>query len=271
MRKLAIILALTNCLFLLSTFSTPAQVVTGIQPLGSYGGGPDAVNLANLNVHIDVPIVAKAGRGLNFVYALDTTVPYGIPQLERGLPASGWGWTAETQTETGYVTATTSLWKYFSGGSWSWTTNYTKWVYYDRAGTPHPFSLPTIGSCSQFAHGATGTATDGSGYQNKRINRVGDDPGCWRPHDRPSLQRWNRNRHCRGHERERDHLRWDHVHRYPRHVSSYVQRDQSGLHALYSTLRGHRSVHNKLCYPYGKDELRMRRDCRARPQIAYRS
>ena len=146
---------------------TSAQVTTGVQPLGSYGGGPEAVNLANLNIHWDFPIRSKAGRGLNFVFALGYDGAIWTPdtQVNAWAPLSNWGWTTETQTQTGYVTATTNLWKCFQGTTWSWATTYAKWVYVDRRGTPHPFSLPTISTCHTFPGSASGTAADGSGYQ----------------------------------------------------------------------------------------------------------
>ena len=48
-----------------------AQVATGPVPFGSFSGGPDAVNNANLNVHLSVPVLVKAGRGLPLNYTLD--------------------------------------------------------------------------------------------------------------------------------------------------------------------------------------------------------
>jgi hypothetical protein len=54
--------------FLVLIYCSPsaAQVMTGTPPFGSFGGGPDAINLGNLNAHIDVPVLNKAGRGLPF-------------------------------------------------------------------------------------------------------------------------------------------------------------------------------------------------------------
>src|ERR1041384_1854178 len=51
---------------------------TGTPPFGSFGGRPDVINLANLNAHLSIPILHKAGRGLNFVYDLtyDSSVWY---------------------------------------------------------------------------------------------------------------------------------------------------------------------------------------------------
>lgn len=46
-----------------------AQATAGTPPFGAFGGGPaDVVNLANLNVHIDIPVLHKAGRGVPFNY-----------------------------------------------------------------------------------------------------------------------------------------------------------------------------------------------------------
>ena len=155
-------------LFVLTASCTFAQVTTGRQPLGSYGGGPaDSVNLANLNVHLDVPIFSRAGRGMNFSYSLGYDSSVWTPSSAgTWLPANGWGWTAETQTETGYVTAATNQWKCYSGSTWYWATTYGRWTYYDKVGTPHPFSGPWISSCPSYSyHVENATSSDGSGYQ----------------------------------------------------------------------------------------------------------
>src|SRR5579859_5539401 len=47
------------------------QVQTGLPALGSFQQvGPLTINLANLNAHLSIPIVSKAGRGIPFNYAL---------------------------------------------------------------------------------------------------------------------------------------------------------------------------------------------------------
>ena len=52
-------------------FLSAQQVATGTPSFGSFGGGPfDVVNLGNLNVHIAIPILHKAGRGIPFTYDL---------------------------------------------------------------------------------------------------------------------------------------------------------------------------------------------------------
>jgi RHS repeat-associated protein len=42
----------------------------GTPALGTFSGGPDVINLANLNIHYDVPVFARTGIGLPFSYAL---------------------------------------------------------------------------------------------------------------------------------------------------------------------------------------------------------
>ena len=77
------------------------QAATGLPPFGSFALGEiDAVNLANGNVHIQIPLVHKAGRGIPFDYlwSNDSTVwtPYrgevgrrpelGMAQYQRNSP-----------------------------------------------------------------------------------------------------------------------------------------------------------------------------------------
>jgi RHS repeat-associated protein len=144
-----------------------AQVKTGIQPFNSYGGGPfERVNLANLNVHFDIPVTSKAGRGGAFTYALgyDSAVWYPVGSW---IPVVNWGWRGETEAETGYVSFHSSQVKCFtSGNNWYWATIYSNFVYHDKLGASHGFDLPEISICPQYGQDyATATTTDGSGYQ----------------------------------------------------------------------------------------------------------
>ncbi len=57
---------LKYCILLSLLASGPAlaQPTAGLPPFGSFSGGPvDTIDNANLNVHFEVPIVSKAGRG----------------------------------------------------------------------------------------------------------------------------------------------------------------------------------------------------------------
>ena len=88
-------------------FSTRAQVTTGTPPFGTFGGGPDVINLANLNSHITVPVLHKAGRGLPFAYDLsyDTAVwyPTSLSGTLTWQPVYNWGWRGQSEANTGYV------------------------------------------------------------------------------------------------------------------------------------------------------------------------
>ena len=56
--------------------SASAQVRSGTPPFGSFGGGPEVINLANLNARWTIPILHKPGRGMDFDFDLtyDTSV-----------------------------------------------------------------------------------------------------------------------------------------------------------------------------------------------------
>ena len=87
-----------------SSPETTIVVVAGKRaPFGSFGGGPDSVNLGSLNVHLDVPVVNKAGRGMPFTYTLsyDSSVYY--PNAATWTPVTNWGWRGVTEVETGYL------------------------------------------------------------------------------------------------------------------------------------------------------------------------
>src|SRR5947209_19433789 len=91
-------------LICISSDNSFAQLATGTQKFGSFGGGEfDTINLGNLNVVFSVPILHKAGRGLPFNY--DLTYNSSIYQVvtsngnKSWQPASSagnagmyWGW-----------------------------------------------------------------------------------------------------------------------------------------------------------------------------------
>jgi len=57
--------------------NTAAQTRNGVPPFGTAAGGPDTINLANLNVDLNAPIRNKPGRGTNFTYALNYVPLFG--------------------------------------------------------------------------------------------------------------------------------------------------------------------------------------------------
>jgi RHS repeat-associated protein len=173
-------LSIALCVFLCASLAS-AQVATGIPPFGSFQGGPDVVNLANLNVHIPVPMLSKHGRGLDFNYteSYDSSIWY--PQGTSGNAVwypmgadfiglgSGFGWRGLGQAAFGYVSVSYAMTgdTYCDDGTpGGWLIS---WTYHDRDGTQHPFpgtsveSLPCYDG-TQYTSTLTSTTTDGSGY-----------------------------------------------------------------------------------------------------------
>src|SRR6266849_6556183 len=83
-------------LLALSIGPASAQVTTGTPPFGSFGGGPDVINLANLNSHITIPVLHKPGRGQNFNFDLtnDSSVwnPVTSGSTKTWTPLINFGW-----------------------------------------------------------------------------------------------------------------------------------------------------------------------------------
>ena len=162
-------------LFFLLVFSARTlygQVPTGTPPFGSFDGGPDIVNLANLNAHIAVPVRHKTGRGTNFTYDLsyDTSVwyPVGSSGSQSWHPVYNWGWRAQTEVATGYASfSNAGITDCSTGGKKTGSeTNYNNWIYHDPFGVSHPVAGTTqvlSGTCSSYTPSFVNTATDGSG------------------------------------------------------------------------------------------------------------
>jgi RHS repeat-associated protein len=134
---------------------TLAQVPTGTPPFSSStsSGGPEAIDLANLNVHLDIPVLNKAGRGTNFTYDLtydtSTWYPVGISGNQTWTNVYNWGWRGVTEIATGYVsmqgsesTCTYTVGKVQYQGYQKWT--FLNYIYHDPWGIPHPFSGTVI-------------------------------------------------------------------------------------------------------------------------------
>ena len=174
-------LSLCLCALLLVCVTGVAQVSTGRPPLGSYSSGPDVINLGNLNMHFEIPIFAKPGRGTPFTYTLsvDNSVwyPTGASGSQTWQPVGGWGWRDVTEAITGYVSFSKSITSILCGakpnlmhGTDEVTSN---WVYHDRLGGLHPFVGSTeivTGQCGTSTTSFTNLAADGSGYT---LNVVG--------------------------------------------------------------------------------------------------
>ncbi len=168
--------AARNLLFLLFFFvlSLPAsaQVPTGTPPFGSFGGGPDVINLANLNSHLTIPVIHKPGRGTDFTYdlAYDSSIWYqsNVGGTNTWTPMGSWGWVGQTQVKTGYVTYTKITGDCGDGHLRVPYSIYTFRSYHDQFGTTHTFNIvvdDSVEYCSTPVRSFDGTValSDGSG------------------------------------------------------------------------------------------------------------
>jgi RHS repeat-associated protein len=160
-------------LFLARTISAQQTPATGIPPFGSFGGGPEAINLSNLNIHLNIPIISKPGRGGGFSYALAYDGSIYSPTTASGsqtwTPVVNWGWAGQTQISTGYVFYTRITGDCGSGKGRVPYNIYTFKKYYDQYGTIHTFNIvvnDSVQNCTTPVglFGGSTTLTDGSGY-----------------------------------------------------------------------------------------------------------
>jgi RHS repeat-associated protein len=157
--------------FALSASAVRGQSSTGTPPFGSFGGGPDVINLANLNAHWAVPVFSRPGRGVSFSYTLayDSLV-WSLGTVNGSsawLPATNWGWAGHTQVATGYLWYTTRIIRCVVDPGppkqYGYETVYYHWSYVDAFGTSHnSFVNSSDATCDSGA--MSGGVTDGSGY-----------------------------------------------------------------------------------------------------------
>lgn len=140
--------ALYVALFVLASMPCTAQdVALGTPPFASLGGGPDAINLGNLNARLLIPIVNNPGRGLNMTYNLsyDSSIWYPVKSgsSTSWQPSNSYGWQGLTPANTGNITYAMS---YSSGtcgqyNQYSWQEwSFGSFVYTDQNGTIHYIS-----------------------------------------------------------------------------------------------------------------------------------
>jgi RHS repeat-associated protein len=163
-------------------FAASAQVTTGTPPFGSFGGGPDIINLANVNAHLNIPVLYRPGRGTNFTYDLsyDSSVWYPVTSgsTTTWQPVSNWGWRGNTEVTTGYLSYSLKSLKescfdsYLKRTIYYYITVAQSYSYHDAWGVPHPFLATSSdggsssdGACTTDPWSITGgVAQDGSGY-----------------------------------------------------------------------------------------------------------
>ena len=149
-----------------------AQIATGTPQFGSFGGGPlDTVNLGNLNAHIAIPIIARAGRaGRNFTYNLsyDSSIwnAVGSSGNVTWQPVFNFGWHGQTEATTGWANFTSQITNFCNQQQGLVWIDRSGYVYHDPWGVPHHFAGDFIpaNNCNVTPRGFTSQATDGSGY-----------------------------------------------------------------------------------------------------------
>jgi RHS repeat-associated protein len=158
-----------SLLLLVVTPPASAQVATGTPPFGSFGGGPDVIDLANLNSHITVPVLNKGGRGMNFTYDLsyDTSIWYRVTSGSTTVwtPVTNWGWRGETEVALGYISYNVAVVKW--PVCQQYETAYADFVYHDPLGIGHAFDSAGVMISNTgcfFPQSKTGTARDASGF-----------------------------------------------------------------------------------------------------------
>lgn len=150
-----------------------AQVATGVPPFNSFGGGPfDTIDLADLNVHFQVPIITKSGRGMPFWYVLSYDSSMWMPGTSNGVNtwvrSPNGGWAAQSSGLTGSITSpSTTTYCYDSNGHPLGTIVYISLIYLDPQGTSHEWgdvwTIYNSGCSGTNITSFSGSNGDGSG------------------------------------------------------------------------------------------------------------
>lgn len=163
---------------LLLGIATPslAQVTTGLPVFGTFSGGQgqDVINLANLNIHLTMPIAEKAGRNLPLVYNLsyDSSVwtPVGTSGSQAWQPSANWGFTTGLPAWNGEVSVSASSNCTYIPPPYNYELCWGSDTYYgyvDPIGTLHPTNYVYTWYCSpscQYTSSGSLSAEDPSGY-----------------------------------------------------------------------------------------------------------
>ncbi len=147
------------------------QAATGTPPWSSLEGGPDVVNLGNLNIHMVFPVFHKAGRQLALSYDLTNDSSFWFPLTSGSTTQwdgfSALGWSGSSQG-VGFLYSD-KVSDGFGGFVWD------NFDYVDSSGTNHFFGSLCFDQngivCPQ---SGSATTVDGSGYTLAGVTC----PGC---------------------------------------------------------------------------------------------
>ena len=165
-------LSLSLLFLAIYSLSTWGQSITGLAPFAPLqGGGVESVNLANLNVHMSIPVLHKKGRGFDFAYVLnyDSTIwttNVCVYNCINWTPVPNWGWQGVSASTVGYIVYS----HLFNNVACPNSTLYNFQAYYDNAGTLHKlypvaaYNLCWPASGVNYPSSSKFTTNDGSGY-----------------------------------------------------------------------------------------------------------
>jgi RHS repeat-associated protein len=174
---------------MLASLPCVAQVQVGLYTYGSFDTpGFDTIDRGSLNIHFSIPVINKAGRGMNFQYAItyDGLIwsPSVVSGAEAWTPNITWGFNGLLGNNlVGYISYNQKAIKCNNpdpdGGANQRVPGvwYLKYVYYDAFGRGHPLDYSETSCISSITGDAptitgTGLATDGSGYTFDGYNVV---------------------------------------------------------------------------------------------------
>jgi hypothetical protein len=88
---------------LLGCLPTLAQVPSGIPQFGTFSKGSiDTINLATLNVHLEIPVRHTPGRGIQFDAAFNQETAVWYPAPIPGQVPTAWGWNYSGASDPNY-------------------------------------------------------------------------------------------------------------------------------------------------------------------------
>lgn len=158
-------------------FTGPA---TGIPAFSSVTNGPDAINLGNLNIHIAIPIMSKAGRSFSNSYSLtyDSSL-WNAQGSWESTTESAWGWQGGVSEGLGgYLQGDISFSKCGSAGSTKYIYHLENISYRTPDNLIHSFSsaAASLNQCTGAQVNAQGPSSDGY-YITAQIGPGPDNDG----------------------------------------------------------------------------------------------
>ena len=143
-RSLCFLVSVVLCVLSVRTAFAQGGSASPTRQFRAYGGGPEVVDLMNLDVHWDIPVIHRSGRGTDFDYSLSYDSSIWSQATSSGTtswqPVALWGWPGATQGATGSVGYSAHIDGCYgdNGQYWYWT-EYSDYYFVDSRGVTHNF------------------------------------------------------------------------------------------------------------------------------------